>query len=101
MRIYFGKAEYDTNNDYPLEFEGAFKHRNEYFWFYLEYGTNPGGLDEVSITDGCNRIMPISIEHVGELIDALERVRELDGNMKAGADSQKLALSDASESLSW
>jgi len=42
-----------------------------FYYNYVEYGTNPGGMDEVAITDGCNRYMPISMEHVPCLIDAL------------------------------
>lgn len=56
----------------------------DYFYNYVEYGTNNGGLDEVSIVDGCGRYMPISVEHISDLIVALEEIQSLSDTIKAG-----------------
>lgn len=45
-----------------------------FYYNYVEYGTNPGGFDEVAINDGCNRFIPISVEHIPDLIAALHSV---------------------------
>jgi hypothetical protein len=43
-----------------------------FYYNYVEFGTNPGGADEVAIHDGCNRYMPIAVEHIPALIAALD-----------------------------
>lgn len=42
-----------------------------YYSYQVEFGTNPGGMDEVAISDGCNRYVPVAIENVTALIVVL------------------------------
>ena len=73
MKIYFGKA--DPHDVSMFGDDGMFtiERNGETHWFYqgVEHGTNPGGLDEVRIFDGCNRSIPISIDQIPELVEAL------------------------------
>ena len=48
-----------------------------FYYNYLEFGTNPGGTDEVSITDGCGRYMPIAVDNIPDLIAALTEVARI------------------------
>ena len=68
MKIYFG----DANED--LFADGLFAVGENQFYYGVEHGTNPGGLDEVSIFDGCQRSIPIHMEAIPELIAALQEV---------------------------
>lgn len=52
--------------------DGAFQAFDKSFYNYVEFGTNPGGLDEVAIVDGCGRYIPVCIEDVPDLIAALQ-----------------------------
>ena len=68
MKIYFG----DANDD--IFADGLFTCNSNQFYYGVENGTNPGGLEEVAIFDGCKRFIPIHIEAVPELIAALQEV---------------------------
>lgn len=52
--------------------DGSFQAFDKSFYNYVEFGTNPGGLDEVSIVDGCGRYVPICMDDVPDLIAALQ-----------------------------
>jgi len=72
MKIYFSKvpaSDVDNFGD-----EGLFgpNESGDFFYNQVEFGTNPGGTDEVAISDGCERYMPISIESIPDLIVVLE-----------------------------
>lgn len=43
----------------------------DFYYNYVEFGTNPGGAEEVAIVDGCDRFMPIAVDSIPELIKAL------------------------------
>jgi len=73
MKIYFGKAEAHDVDLFGDEGMFSIERNGETLWFYqgVEHGTNPGGMDEVRIFDGCNRSIPISIDQIPELVEAL------------------------------
>ena len=73
MKIYFGKAEYNDVDLFGDDGMFAVTRNGETQWFYqgVEHGTNAGGLDEVRIFDGCERSIPISIDQIPELVEAL------------------------------
>jgi hypothetical protein len=73
MKLYFGahlfSELYDT--------EGMFASPDapEHLFYYgVEYGSNPGGLDEVRIFDGCDRSIPVDMEALPAMVEALNRV---------------------------
>lgn len=70
MNIYFGRAdnsEFDFSDLFEVERNGEV----EYYYQALEFGTNPGGTDEVRIYDTCNRSVPISVDTIPQLVEAL------------------------------
>ena len=72
MNIYFGavkKSEVEDEDGMYVAEDAP----NHMFYYGVEYGTNPGGTDEVLIFDGCDRSVPIDIENVPALIQALAR----------------------------
>lgn len=74
MKIYFSEASLDDIDTFGDE--GTFNvidnnGNSRYFYNGVEHGTNPGGIEEVTIFDGCNRIMPISVDSIPALIAAL------------------------------
>jgi len=71
MKIYFSKvphSDIDTFGDDSLF--GPNKD-GDYFYNQVEYGTHPGGIEEVAISDSCARYIPICVENIPELIEAL------------------------------
>lgn len=71
MKIYFGNASDDIFSD------GLFTCNTNQFYYGVEHGTGPGGLDEVRIFDGCNRYLPVHVEAIPELIAALQEVQSI------------------------
>ena len=72
MNIYFGavkKSEVEDEDGMFVSDDAP----NHMFYYGVEYGTNPGGTDEVLIFDGIDRSVPIDIENVPALISALAR----------------------------
>jgi hypothetical protein len=65
-----------------------------YFYNAVEFGTNPGGLDEVTIHDTCNRYMPISIESIPELVMALQECYRIAKHLKAAEEVQEAVLAE-------
>jgi hypothetical protein len=95
MKIYFSQvpnSDIDTYGDEGLL--GPNK-AGEFFYNSVEFGTNPGGTEEVSIADGCNRYMPISIENLPELISALTVIYNTKTQMDLLQQVTAIAESDA------
>lgn len=96
MKIYFHEANLDEYTDAEDVFTapGLDKH----YWQYVEYGTNPGGLEEVAIYDTVGRYIPIDVEAISGLIQALYRVKEIHTSIKSGNELVELAESNTNES---
>jgi hypothetical protein len=88
MKIYFGNANDDMFGD------GLFEVADNQFYYGVEHGTGPGGLDEVRIFDGCNRYLPIHLEAIPELIAALQEVQTIGKAIKEAERLTERAESD-------
>jgi len=89
MKIYFGNANEDMFAD------GLFHINENQFYYGVEHGTNAGGLDEVSLFDGCGRTLPIHMEAIPELIAALEEIRTIGEAVKRAQELTERAESNA------
>ena len=73
MQIYFGavpQAEvFDTDAMFVSD-----KDDDNYFYYGIEFGSNPGGREEILVYDGLDRCVPVDIESVPAMIKALETV---------------------------
>ena len=88
MKIYFGNANDDTFSD------GLFEVNDNQYYYGVEHGTNPGGLDEFSIFDGCKRVLPINIEAIPELIAALQEIQKIQQAVKQAQEMTERAETD-------
>jgi len=93
MKIYFGSQHkdvvFDTNGMFYTITEPDF-----YFYYGLEFGSNPGSTDEVLIFDGCERKIPVDIESVPALIEALQHCYDMHQQLE-DAEELKLNLEDS------
>ena len=94
MKINFAQVsaeDVDTFGD-----DGLFGPDEEgnFYYNFVEFGTNPGGMDEVAIGDGCNRYMPIAVESIPELVKALTECYEISTNIKASQLIQEFVERD-------
>jgi len=62
----------------------------DFYYNYVEFGTNPGGTEEVIIADGCDRYMPICVEHIPELMLALKECYKLYNKLQKAESLQEL-----------
>jgi len=88
MKIYFGDANEDTFTD------GLFEVNGSQYYYGVEHGTGPGGLDEVRMFDGCKRYLPIHMEAIPELIAALEEIQKINEAIKRAQELTERAESD-------
>jgi len=58
-----------------------------FYYNYVEFGTNAGGMEEVAIADGCGRYMPIAVDNIPELIKALSECYAINANIQ---DTQRI-----------
>lgn len=98
MRIYFAEADL-SQDEFEYHLEGAFRYNGQYYWNYVEFGTNAAGTDEFVIHDGCERLMPICVDKIDDLIEALEQVRSMHQSIIKGEQTRELAESDAEQAI--
>lgn len=94
MNIYFSRApefELDTDDLFEVERNGEL----QYYYQAVEFGTNPGGLDEVRIHDTVGRSVPICIETIPELVEALQHCFNLHEKFRKAKERLELAETDA------
>lgn len=73
MKYYFGKvpaADVENFGD-----EGLFEYEDNYYYNCVEFGTNPGGVEDFVISDTCGRSIPISTEMIPGLSRVLLDIR--------------------------
>jgi hypothetical protein len=93
MKINFAQVpanDVDTFGD-----EGLFGPdvNGNFYYNYLEFGTNPGGVDEVAISDGCGRYMPIAVDNIPDLIAALTEVARISDTLTLARQLESYAES--------
>jgi hypothetical protein len=66
-----------------------------FYYNYVEFGTNPGGVDEVAIVDGCGRYMPISVDNIPDLIAALTQVVRISDTLTLARQLEMYAESNS------
>lgn len=66
-----------------------------FYYNQLEFGTNPGGTDEVAIHDGCERYMPIAVGNIPDLIAALQEILRIADEIKFAKEITTYVESDA------
>ena len=69
MKIYFGQV--DSSNDTTGT---EFQHNGKQFYYCAEYGTNPGGTEDVLISDSIGRMLPVDISALSDMIATLNQV---------------------------
>ena len=89
MKIYFGNANDDTFSD------GLFEVSDNQYYYGVEHGTGPGGMDEIRIFDGCKREVPIHLGAVPELIAVLQEVQRIGEAVKRAEELTERAESNA------
>lgn len=74
MKYYFGLVpDADVN---MFGDEGLYEHNTEFYYNMIEFGTNPGGMEDFVIADGVGRSIPISVEQIDVLMEVLADIKD-------------------------
>lgn len=95
MHIYFGKI-----HDLEL-FDGAFEHNDEHYLYAVEFGSNPGGTEDVVIKDSVGRATYIDSDSIEALIEALEHVNELRDEAQSAQKLLDYIYSNKADSIEY
>lgn len=95
MKIYFSKVPEQDVSAFGDEGLLGPNKDGDYFYNQVEWGTNPGGLDEVTISDGIVRSIPICVDTIPEMVVALIRVYNLKQVINAANNISEVAESEA------
>lgn len=90
MKYYFGQVDSDAVDNYGDE--GLFKYAGDQYYNSIEFT----GEDDFVITDSVGRSIPMSINHVGLLIEVLQNMQESVDTIEAGKMEQEF-LQDEEE----
>lgn len=100
MKINFSKAQaadIDNFGDDGLFGPDA---NGTYYYNCVEFGTNTGGMEEVSIQDGCNRYMPICVQDIPDLVTALIEFYNIHAELNTAEQVEKEVLSNTVQGYS-
>jgi hypothetical protein len=56
--------------------DSLFEADGEFFYNQVEIGTNPGGMEDFTISDTCGRSVPLSTDSIDALIEVLQDIKE-------------------------
>jgi hypothetical protein len=98
MKIYVGYIDSSEVDEFGEEGLVGPNSDGNYFGQYVEYGTNPGGMDEVAIGDGCGRMVPVCVETLPDLIAALQEVQN---NVQKIAEAKRLKRQMKSDGVAY
>jgi len=73
MKYFIGKVP----NEHVETFgsDGLFEYKGEFFYNSVEFGSNPGGTEDFTISDTCGRSIPLSVDIIDVLIGTLVDIR--------------------------
>jgi len=94
MKINFARVSYEELDFFTESNMFGPDENGDFYYNYVEFGTNSGGTEEVVIVDGCARYMPIPVEHIPELIEALKACYKLHNKLQKAEALEELVESD-------
>jgi hypothetical protein len=77
MKINFAQVPHDDIDTFGDDNLFGPDVNGNFYYNYLEFGTNPGGVEEVAIHDGCGRYMPIAVDSIPDLVAALTEIARI------------------------
>lgn len=69
MKFYFGQVPNSDIENFGAE--GLYYNEGEFYYYCVEFGTNPGGLEDIVLRDTVGRMVPVATEHLRELATVL------------------------------
>jgi hypothetical protein len=96
MKYYFGQVDSDDVDNYGDE--GLFEYAGDQYYNSIEFT----GEDDFVITDSVGRSIPMSINHVGLLIEVLQNMQETMETIENGkAAEEYVQMEDEIRTFEW
>jgi hypothetical protein len=96
MKYYFGQVASDDVDNYGDE--GLFEYAGDQYYNSIEFT----GEDDFVITDSVGRSIPMSINHVGLLIEVLQNMQETMETIENGkAAEEYVQMEDEIRTFEW
>lgn len=92
MRIYFGEVNERDVEEFGSD--GLLGNRGQFYAYSVEFGSNSGGVEDVMLSDGCDRGLPIAVEHIPQLIKALTECYSISTEIRAADELREFAESN-------
>lgn len=86
MRIFIGEASAQDMEVFGTD--GLIENQGSFYSLEVEYGSNPGGTEDVVIRDGCGRSIPVSVQDVFALCKALSECSNINHELVEAARLQ-------------
>lgn len=84
MKYYFGQI---PAGDADMFGDELFVDAGDAYYGMVEFGTNPGGIDDFVISDTAGRSIPLSIDHIDTIIQVLEDIKNTLDQVQTGKDA--------------
>lgn len=94
MRIYFGEVE--SGDVEQFGDDGLFEHEGDYYGYFVEYGSNAGGFEDIMLADACGRRVPVSTDHLDQLIAVLQELKNISLEIQGAQQLQDFAADPTS-----
>lgn len=92
MRFFIGKVP--ARDVEMFGEEGLFEYDGDLYYNMIEWGTNPGGAEDFMISDAVGRRIPVSTDHLGYLIEALQDIQNTLDTIEAGKNAEAAIYSN-------
>lgn len=94
MKYFFGQVPHQDVDMFGED--GLFEYNGDFYYNMVEFGTNPGGEEDLVIADTVGRLVPVSIDHIGTLIQVLQDIQNTLDEVETGK-SAHAAIFDENE----
>lgn len=92
MRIYFGEASERDVEEFGTD--GLLEDRGQHYAYAVEFGSNPGGIEDVMLRDGCGRQVPVAVDHIPHMIKALAECYSMSAEIQAAQELREFVESE-------
>lgn len=89
MKFYFGQVPHDVLDDFGDDDLFYNEDQGEFYYYCVEFGTNPGGMDEVALHDTAGRYVPVPVDMLRDLAAVLVECNNINAQIQQAENLQR------------
>lgn len=74
--------------------DSLFEADGDYYFNQVEIGTNPGGMEDFTISDTCGRSIPLCVDSIDSLIELLQDIKDTLETIEMGQNALHVMYSN-------